>query len=315
MAGPNSACKTVAMSNRKDKIPVQCQKTKNSVPASCVLRLSASARGQKGVALAIVVWFIAGMSLLVAGIVSHARVDTQMAQLHIARAKAVAAGDGAIQLMLGERLFNQDRATDKQGALSAVYQLGSAEVSVMLLPVSALLDLNKAPQAALGTLFVSLALVPEGEANTLAENVVKWRKVNGKFRETEDLLRVGGMDRTIFESIRDFIAAKETRGTGANWEASLAAMSQLADQMNAGELNGLALRPEMLAGLDADGTTGGNESSLSGTYRADALVTYGDQTWLRRRWVSVGTAAGSALPWQILRTEPPRVYERSNEVL
>ena len=71
--------------------------------------------GQKGVALAIVVWFIAGMSLLVAGIVSHARVDTQMAQLHIARAKAVAAGDGAIQLMLGERLFNQDRAADKQG--------------------------------------------------------------------------------------------------------------------------------------------------------------------------------------------------------
>ena len=42
--------------------------------------------------------------------------------------------------------------------------------------------------------------------------------------------------------------------------------------MNSGELNGLALRPEMLAGLNADGTTGGNESSLSGTYRADALV-------------------------------------------
>ena len=71
-------------------------------------RLYTAMAGQKGVALAIVVWFIAGMSLLVAGIVSHARVDTQMAQLHIAKAKAVAAGDGAIQLMLGERLFNQD---------------------------------------------------------------------------------------------------------------------------------------------------------------------------------------------------------------
>ena len=265
--------------------------------------------GQKGVALAIVVWFIAGMSLLVAGIVSHARVDTQMAQLHIARAKAVAAGDGAIQLMLGERLFNQDRAADKQSALSSVYQLGSAEVVVMLFPVSALLDLNKAPQAVLGTLFVTLAQVPEGEANTLAENVVNWREANGTFRETEDLLRVGGMDRTIFESIRDFIAAKETRGTGADWEASLAAMSQLADQTNAGELNGLALRPEMLAGPNADGTTGGNESSLSGTYRADAMVRYGDQTWLRRRWVSAGAVSGSALPWKIVRTEPPRVYE------
>ena len=55
---------------------------------------------QQGVALAIVVWFIAGMSLLVAGIVAQARVDTQMAQVHVARAKAVAAGDGAIQLMM-----------------------------------------------------------------------------------------------------------------------------------------------------------------------------------------------------------------------
>jgi hypothetical protein len=265
--------------------------------------------GQKGVALAIVVWFIAGMSLLVAGIVSHARVDTQMAQLHIAKAKAVAAGDGAIQLMLGERLFNQDGAADKQGPLSAVYQVGSAEVLVMLFPVSALLDLNKAPRAALGTLFVALAQVPDGQANTLAENVVNWRKVNGTFRETEDLLRVGGMDRTIFESVRDFIAAKETLGTGADWEASLAAMSQRADQVNSGELNGLALRPEMLAGLNADGTTGGNESSLSGTYRADAMVRYGDQTWLRRRWVSVGSVAGSALPWKTLRSEPARVYE------
>ena len=41
-----------------------------------------SPRRQGGVALAIVVWFIAGMSLLVAGIVADARVDTRMAQLH-----------------------------------------------------------------------------------------------------------------------------------------------------------------------------------------------------------------------------------------
>ena len=63
---------------------------------------SASGMRERGVALAIVVWFIAGMSLLVAGIVSHARVDTQMAQLHVARAKAAAAGDGAIQLMMAD---------------------------------------------------------------------------------------------------------------------------------------------------------------------------------------------------------------------
>ena len=64
-------------------------KPKSSASASYAARLYTPMAGQKGVALAIVVWFIAGMSLLVAGIVSHARVDTQMAQLHIAKAKAV----------------------------------------------------------------------------------------------------------------------------------------------------------------------------------------------------------------------------------
>ena len=58
---------------------------------------------QRGIALAIVVWFIAGMSILVAGIVAQASVDTRMAQVHVARAKTAAAGDGAIMLMMSER--------------------------------------------------------------------------------------------------------------------------------------------------------------------------------------------------------------------
>ena len=47
-----------------------------------------SVHPQSGVALAIVVWFLAAMSLLVSGIVFQAKVDTRMAQLHVARAKA-----------------------------------------------------------------------------------------------------------------------------------------------------------------------------------------------------------------------------------
>ena len=113
--------------------------------------------------------------------------------------------------------------------------------------------------------------------------------------------------------------AAVTAGAVTDWEASPAELLQLAEEINPGELNGLARRREMLVDSNAGGQRGGGGQgsalSLLGAYRADALVTYGDQTWLRRRWVSVSTAAGSALPWQILRTEPPRVYERSNEVL
>ena len=315
MARPHSTGKTVAMTDLNSEVSIGCPRAENSVISSQALRLNTSMGGQKGVALAIVVWFIAGMSLLVAGIVSHARVDTQMAQLHVARAKAVAAADGAIQLMLAERLLAQLPVADEQTLLSGVYELGNTEVSVMLLPVAGLFDVNEAPQAVLASLFAMLAQVPEGEANTLAGNVVNWRDKGGEFREIEDLLRVGGMSRTIFEAVRDFVAVHKTGGAGAVWEVLLAALLPVADQINSGELNGLALHPEMLAGFNADEKRRGNEFSLSGSYRADALVKYGDQTWLRRRWISVGAAGGSALPWQIVRTEPPRVYERSNEVL
>ncbi|WP_415355810.1 helix-hairpin-helix domain-containing protein [Halioglobus sp. Uisw_031] len=303
------------MAELNSEVCIGCHTAKNPAISLQALRLNTSMGGQKGVALAIVVWFIAGMSLLVAGIVSHARVDTQMAQLHVARAKAVAAADGAIQLMLAERLLAQVPAADEQSLLSGVYDLGNSEVLVMLFPAADLLDVNKAPQAALASLFVMLAQVPEGEANTLAENVVKWRATGGAFRETEDLLRVDGMNRTIFEAVRDFVAAQETDDAGADWEALLAAMLPVADQTNSGELNGLARRPEMPVGSNVDGRRPGNTLSLSGSYRADALVKYGDQTWLRRRWISVGAGVGSVLPWQTVRTEPPRVYERSNEVL
>ena len=66
---------------------------------------------QRGVALALVVWFIAGMSLMVGGIVSFARVDTRMTQVHLARAKTIAAGDGAIMLAMAYSAANKKEAT------------------------------------------------------------------------------------------------------------------------------------------------------------------------------------------------------------
>ena len=108
---------------------------------------------QRGVALAIVVWFIAGMSLLVAAIVSHARVDTRMTQLHVAKARAVAAGDGAIQLLLAERLLAIDRASAEDNVPAGNYELGNTTVSVTLYPAAAFVNLNTAPHQVLAALF------------------------------------------------------------------------------------------------------------------------------------------------------------------
>ena len=281
--------------------------------------------GQRGVALAIVVWFIAGMSLLVAGIVSSARVDTKMTQLHIARAKSVAAGDGAIQLMLADHLLREAPAAGASGPNVGEYWLGNVKVVVMLYPSAGLIDLNATSQKVLAALFFIIAQVPEGNANVLADNVVKWRsgsadvdkprKTGKRFRSIEDLLRVEGMSRTLFDAVKDFIVASHSRGAATNWALAPEALLQVLEKSKPEELAAVKRRREQLANAQADREAGAEVRSqvrsLAGTYRIDALVRYGDQTWLRRRWVAMGAARGSLLPWQALRTEPARVYEQA----
>jgi len=279
-----------------------------------VTRALAPLPRQRGVALAIVVWFIAGMSVLVAGTVLHARVDTKMAQLHVAKAKAVAAGDGAIQLMLAEHSLPGAPASGTSGTFTSKYRLGSTEALVTLYPVSGFINLNTAPQEVLAALFLIVGQVPEDEANFLADNVVKWRggqlgpdaaKVQAKeFQAIEDLLRVNGVSRTLLDAVRDFIVAGKWGASTTDWAVAPQELLQVLEQAMPEELDSNRAQRGAGDGVQAEARP------LSGIYRADALVAYGDQTWLRRRWVSSVAAPGSALPWRVMRTEPPRVYER-----
>lgn len=299
-----------------------CQETGKVWPSGCPQPFAAR---QQGIALAIVVWFIAGMSLLVAGIVSHARVDTKMAQLHTARAKVVAAGDGAIQLMLADRLLREGPVADEGDLSVGEYWLGNSKVSVTLYPATGFVDLNNAPQTVLAGLFLIIGQLPEVDANFLADNVVKWRggsvgsertkKKSGRLRSIEDLLRVEGMNRALFDTVRDFIVVGDGGGSATDWAVAPEVLLQVLEKTNPGKLDAVSRRRETLASPRPDGGDATAKSrSLSGTYRIDALVEYGDMTWLRRRWVLTGsTSRYGLLPWQIVRTEPPRVYEQLND--
>ena len=290
------------------------------------MHASAPSRNQQGVALAIVVWFIAGMSLLVAGIVSHARVDAQMAQLHVATAKAVAVGDGAIQLMMAEYFLSRDSVAEAPSMRARVYNLGGVEVSASLYSAAALVNLNTAPQNVLAALFLIVGKVGEGEANFLADNVVKWRGGKsgkqknhagpGRFHAIEDLLRVEGASRTLLDAVRDFIVAGKSGRGGIDWAAAPETLLRILETTDPGAMAAISRRRENLAGSfaaagESVGQAGGGRV-MSGIYRADALVSYGDKIWLRRRWVSIESAPGSTLPWRMVRTEAPRVYAESN---
>lgn len=272
---------------------------------------------EEGVALAIVVWFIAGMSLLVAGIISHVRVDTRMTQLQVAQAQAASAGDGAIQLMLAELVSSRRNAPD--GALSAAaYRLGSLDVEVTLVPAPGLIDINRAPQIVLAGLFRLAGGLDTSQAQTVAYNVVKWRQVQplqegGKaaarqFVALEDMLRVDGVSRMLIEAVRDYVVVGLSSQRGTNFSAAPAAVLEVLREAN------LQQAEQLLRQREQEGDPGarGLARAPGGMLRADAVVRYGDQSWLRRRWVVLETESGSSLPWRFQRIEAPRVVELSN---
>ena len=220
---------------------------------------------EHGVALAIVVWFIAGMSLLVAGIVAQARVDTQMAQTHVARAKAIAAGDGAIALMMVDTMTGK---VDKNQPLVGNYRLGDIEVTVALLPATGLIDLNGASAEVLYALFLFAGGLREEEARLLAENMVQSRTARQgrqgavKLAAIEDFLRVPGSSRTLLDSVRDFIVVSESGRGGTDWSQAPEALLGILSKVDPAKADAAMARRGQGSGVETRGTRSGGHAWL-----------------------------------------------------
>jgi len=270
---------------------------------------------QRGIALAIVLWFIAGMTLLVAGIVANARVDTRTTQVHLAKAKAVAAGDGAIRLAMLERL---DGDAAPAAITESAYRIGELDVRVRIYPASGFVNMNTASVEMMAALFSYTAGLSGEEARAVAGNVVNWRENRGEdgsgggqqnFYSPEDMLRVDGMTRTLLDAIRDYSVA----GNWASGGMDGAAAPQELQQVIGGAAGGQADTSRKGGNRRNAVSSGSSGLAAGGVYRADALVDYGGRTWLRRRWLSMGSQSDSRLPWQVVRTEMPRVQQEIPE--
>ena len=254
---------------------------------------------QQGVALALVIWFVAGMALLVSGIVAEARIDTRMAQLHYFRAQAAAAGDGAINLALAAQYSR------KQGGRAGlksqlVYKMGRHEVQIRMIPGEWLVNVSQEPLPVLSALF---DLSPRYTAATSRELAVSMVNYRGKdplvaFFSPEDVLRVPGLDRGVYDAIRDYITVANLSGTRSMAEQPIA--KRLAD---------------IEAMMQGENTMVRDQVQHSATtLRLDAIIELGGQRWLRRRWVELEAAEDSQLPWRILRSEAARPLPSGTDI-
>ncbi len=294
-------------------------------------------RRQRGVALAMLLWFVAAMLLLVGGIVAKARMDVSMTRWQLQAAQAAAAGDGASLLLLRD-LLEARAAGDypERGIFSGTYIIGEKTVTVHAVPTSGLVDLNGAGEVLLTDLFVYGAGLDEERARLLAERIIAWRTYGVEeavdtdeylaaglphgprhdfFMEREDLLQVLGVSRTVYQRVAEIVHAGDGQRRGVD---PMSAPGPVLVFLAAGDTE-LARAIELEREQESFDGLVGYEGLLQehliggGTLRrlrVDAQVAMPDGKVLqRRRWVDVTVRARDGLPWRVTRTEPVQRVE------
>lgn len=285
---------------------------------------------QRGVTLAILLWFLVALSLLAATIMYQARVDIKLAQAHRDGAQAEALGDGAIQLALAD--LKQARMEQQylgRGIFSSEYRLADTRVMVDLIPVSGLVSLNRASVDLLSETFIGGAGLNTGISEELAQNVLEWRSPGGatsfdqlgervpqleqpirgrRFEAPEDLLQVPGINRDIFERVRPLIYVAQQEYEGIDWMSAPVEVLVAVAGLGREQANRLAeerlLSPPLDTTLPAE--LNQEDAQQTNTYymRADARVDLAGGQYLRRRWVNTNRVSSTRLPWSFFRSEP-----------
>ncbi len=282
------------------------------------------ARKEAGVALAILLWFIAAMSLLVGTIMYQARIDIKLSQLRIQQAQAEALGDGAAQLALVQRLKAQQDVGFSDKVTYYDMRLADHDVKVRMLSVSGLVDLNTSPETLLLSVFKINAGLSEEQASLLASKVVAWRSASrlnendsegvspykviryGRFESLEDLMMVEGMTREIYDKVKNSIYVGQLYSAQVHMpSAPFSVLTVLAegDEALASQWQ-LSRQSEQVftpAGINAEWLA----ASPVAMYRIESRVRFlSGEVFQRTRWVEQNGTGYEGLPWKFIRTEP-----------
>lgn len=277
-------------------------------------------RAERGVALAVLLWMIAALSVMAAGIVLMARVDVRLAQIQLREVQTSAIGDGITHLFLRDIAHLQREGLYAQRSIFIrTYLFAERNIQVRAVPLSGLIDINQASPSLWVDLLQYRAGLIEGDAVTLAEKIAAWRtgtleslelssQRSGRFEVLEDLLLVDGFHREILELIRPAVHAyKGSVGidlTSAPAEV-LIVLARGDMHLVQNFVSERAENPEVnwdgYPGLSAEYLAGGSSSLM----RIDARILQVDGSIMQRsRWVQTGSPGRDQLPWRLLRAEP-----------
>ncbi|MCV6621147.1 MAG: type II secretion system protein GspK [Cellvibrionaceae bacterium] len=291
---------------------------------------------QQGVALIMVLWLVAAMSLLVAGVIYSARMDTKQTQRLNSMAKYTAMADGVSKLALRSYLLWQ-----QEQAVQVPYEWTSDQygvvASVSIVPTKGLIDLNTAGFDALFQLFSIRLGLDEEQASILAQNLIDWRRPvssdfqglfdkyearglpmprHGRLFSVADLLAIDGFNLDMMHLLEDVVYVDRVFGGGVDpVSAPAAVLSVLSNGNEEAVLSYLEMREQSINEESSGGSTMLNSTEFSSAFlgqgsstiaRLDVDIEVEQVRMLRRLWVDTsGYSAG--LPWEVVRAEPMRI--------
>ena len=260
-------------------------------------------QAHRGFALALLLWMIAGMSLMVMTVIHAAHSDIAMAELYVGEARARAASRGAALLavrdksLLGREASRESEETGDEASQRRYVRhyrfWDDLEVTATVLPSNAFTSLNDASHEELMKVMMGMGGLSQTAARGAATAVVEYRDTSSQesmergyfdgFRAREELLAVRGLSRDVYDRVKDFVHPYR----GGALDPSLAPDS----------LAPLYSEESIAAPISA-GFAGGSSANGADTQTA-GLVTF-DAIWESKRRASLGLGAGdSAVPVQI----------------
>ncbi|MCV6615494.1 MAG: type II secretion system protein GspK [Cellvibrionaceae bacterium] len=278
-------------------------------------------KASRGMALVMVLWLVAAMSLLVAGVVYIARVDVKQTQYLSQRTKMQATLDGAINLAMQELLLRGQES--EQGLHRGVIEeleveLNGLRAKVRLVPTSGLIHLGSVSPQLLSQVLVHGLGFEEVNIEQLLQQMAESKQPDAEdlaglqlnrvaFESVEELMLIPGVNADNFARLKELFYVGPGGGSGINPKAAPPEVLTILAAGDVGAVQEFVAQrqqagPEDLslpAGFVEDFSSNLNSSS----YRVDARMAVSPSLVLQRRvWVDF-SASPLGLPWDIHRRE------------
>ena len=263
---------------------------------------------QQGLALIAVLWIVAALSIVVTSMGYSVRHEVRALSGAKQALTGRAIGEAAIHLVLQDLAPRQSRVPGLE-VVNTTFR--ETQVTVQVLPLSGLIDINNAPPALLAALLSVAGELAADRAAALAAVVVDTRSAKDArgrqvgFEAPEDLLRVPGIDYHLYAKISALVTA-DVQGNGrvAPLAASQGVLLVLA-LGNAAKAAGIAAdRESRRVGIDLTSLNREltDSSANSPRYELQARVPLAGGSWLLvSRTVDFG-ASRNGLPWRTINT-------------